>query len=84
MMVSTFMSVTKVMDIENKTYSPCKTIESSTSTFLFKTLDRIAVRGRFVDTSGAGGVGFIFKTEDLLPTKATRYLFQSESYSNRS
>ena len=66
------------MDKENKTYSPCKTIVSSIRTFLFKALDRGADRKRFMgNTSGAGGVGFIFKTEDLLPTKATRYSFQS-------
>lgn len=60
------------MDKEYKTYSPCKTIVSSIRTFLFKALDRGAERKRFTGTtSGAGGVGFIFKAEDLLPTKVT-------------
>lgn len=64
------------MDKEYKTYSPCKTIVSSIRTFLFKALDRGAERKRFMGTtSGAGGVGFIFKTEDLLPTKETKIHF---------
>lgn len=53
------------------TYSPCRTIVSSISTFLFEAVPRAAVRERFVDIiSGTGGVGFSFKTEDLLPTEA--------------
>jgi len=33
-------------------------------------LGRDTDRARFMDaTSGAGGVGFIFRTEDLLPTE---------------
>lgn len=73
-----FMSITIVEGIGNRTYSPCNTIISSISNFLFKMLDLGADLGRFVDTvSGTGGVGFIFKTEDLLPTEATKYPFES-------
>ena len=44
--------------------------------FPLQALDRGAERKRFMGTtSGAGGVGFIFKTEDLLPTKATKIHF---------
>ena len=54
------------------TYSPCKTITSSISTFFFEVPTRSADRGRFRDTvSCTGGDGFSFKTEDLLPTKST-------------
>jgi len=57
-----------------KTYSPCKTIISSISIFLFKALVRGAERTRFIDAiSGAAGLGFIFKTEDFLPTAPTKY-----------
>jgi hypothetical protein len=56
--------------MKKMTYSPSKTIESSMSTFLFMALGRDTDRARFMDaTSGAGGVGFIFRTEDLLPTE---------------
>lgn len=59
-----------------KTYSPCKTIISSISTFLFKALVRGTVRARFIDAiSGAAGLGFIFKTEDFLPTAPTTKSF---------
>lgn len=43
---------------------------SSIRTFLLEAQTRDD-RGRFIDViSGGGGVGFIFKTEDLLPTVA--------------
>lgn len=61
-----------------KTYSPCKTIISSICTFLFKALVRgaEAERTRFIDAiSGAAGLGFIFKTEDFLPTEPTTNSF---------
>lgn len=62
-----------------KTYSPCKTIISSISTFLFKALVRGAERKRFIDAvSGAAGLGLIFKTEDLLPTGETTNSFQRQ------
>ena len=55
-----------------KTYSPCKTIISSISTFLFTVLVRGAERSRFVDGfSRAAGLGLILKAEDFLPTGAT-------------
>lgn len=64
-----------------ETYSPCKTIISSISTFLFNALVRgaEAVRKRFVDaSSGTAGLGFIFKTEDRLPTEVTTNSFQPQ------
>lgn len=64
--------------METVTYSPCKTIVSSISTFLFEAVLRTAVRERFEHMmSGASGVGFIFKTEDRLPTETTRITVQS-------
>lgn len=42
-------------------------------TFLFKALERGAKQGRFLaTTSEAVGVGFTFRNEDLLPTRATK------------
>ena len=51
------------------TYSPCKTIVSSISTFLLMALGLGADRARFIEATSRGGVGFILKTEDL-PTEA--------------
>lgn len=56
------------------TYSPCKTMESSISTFLLEVLVRGADRGRFIDVVSVG-VGFTFKTEDFLPTAETIHLY---------
>lgn len=66
--------------METKTYSPCRTIISSISTFLFEALARGADRRRFVDIiSGAGGVAFIFKVDDFLPTEATKNNIESKN-----
>lgn len=61
--------------MEKVTYSPSKTIESSISTFLFKALGRDVDRARFINaTSSTGGVGFIFRTEDLRPTEHNKQI----------
>lgn len=63
-----------------KTYSPCKTIISSISTFLFKVLVRGAERKRLVDgTSVAAGLGLTLKPEGVLPTGAATNNFQPQS-----
>lgn len=70
--------------MEITTYSPCKTMVSSTSTFLFKVPVWGAERARFLDaTSGTGGVGFIFRTEDFLPAEANNKINPVITYTFR-
>jgi hypothetical protein len=65
-----------------KTYSPCKTIISSISTFLFTVLVRGVERIRFVDgIRGAAGLGLTFKAEEFLPAGAATNYYQPQSCS---